>query len=419
MQTHTTDIMIIGGGASGLAAAVAAKQLHPEISVTVIERNPKVGKKILATGNGRCNLGNTSEDIKHYHGSCSAYWRKISSCTLTPEAFFQSMGLYCRQENDGRLYPYSNQASSVLDALRFTAEQLGVEMICDQVVLALQKEKDMFSATTENGTYFAPVAIVTPGGRAAPKTGSNGSSFSWLKRMGHSIVPQKPALVPFYTDLQQLKLLKGIRLAAKVTALSENGKVLSSDTGEVQFTDRTISGICVMNLSAACTKEEPTNISLRLLPQIPEERIQPLLWELFAIRAEWELENWLTGLLPKKAGMQLLRSSGIALPFQAKVYEITPQCMEQIVVTMLSWNFPVLSRGNWQDAQVTSGGVSSSEIDTNLQSRIVKGLFFAGEVLDFHGDCGGYNLNWAWQSGQFAGINAAKLVEQKRGETSD
>ena len=117
--------------------------------------------------------------------------------------------------------------------------------------------------------------------------------------------------------------------------------------------------------------------------------------------------------------MQLLRSSGIALPFQAKVYEITPQCMEQIAVTMLSWNFPVLSRGNWQDAQVTSGGVSSSEIDTNLQSRIVKGLFFAGEVLDFHGDCGGYNLNWAWQSGQFAGINAAKLVEQKRGETSD
>ena len=385
----------------------------------MIERNPKVGKKILATGNGRCNLGNTSEDIKHYHGSCSAYWQKVFSCKLTSEEFFQSMGLYCRRETDGRLYPYSNQASSVLDTLRFTAEQLNVELICDQVVLALQKGKTMFSAATENDTYFAPVAIVTTGGHAAPKTGSDGSSFSWIKRMGHSIAPQKPALVPFYTDSQRLKLLKGIRLPAKVTALSENGKVLSSDTGEVQFTERTISGICVMNLSAACTKEEPTSISLRLLPQFPEKRILPLLWELFAIRAEWKLENWLTGLFPKKVGMQLLRSSGIALSFQEKVYEITPQCIEQIAATMLSWNFPLLSRGNWQEAQVTSGGVSSSEVDVNLQSRIVKGLFFAGEVLDFHGDCGGYNLNWAWQSGQFAGINAAKLVEQKRGETSD
>ena len=417
MQQYTTDIMIIGGGASGLAAAVAAKRFCPELSVTILERNSRVGKKILATGNGRCNLGNISTDSRYYYGSCKKYWNTIIEQTQPAEAFFQSMGLYCRRESDGRLYPCSNQAASVLDALRLTIEQEGISDVCDCLVSDIQQTESGILAKTTQGDFLASAAIVTTGGFAAPKTGSDGSAFSWLLNLGHHCNAPKPALVHFLTKPVLLRLLKGIRLSAEVTAISENGTVLAVDTGEVQFTERTISGICVMNLSAACVGQEPAAICLRLLPEIPEQRLLPLLWELYGVRTNWKLEDWLTGLLPKKAGIQLLRSAGIAMSMDTPVYEITPQQLEQVVKTILTWKFPVFSRGSWQEAQVTSGGIPAEEIDADLQSHLVNSLFFAGEILDFHGNCGRYNLNWAWQSGQFSGENAAKQILQKRGDT--
>ena len=163
MQTHTTDLMIIGGGASGLAAAVAAKQLYPEISVTILERNARVGKKILATGNGRCNLGNTNQDLEHYHGSFAEQCKKIFSDTQSAEIFFQNMGLLSRHETDGRLYPLSNQATSVLDAIRFTAQQLGVSIACDCDVTALQKSENVLEVKTTQGVYPASAVILAVG----------------------------------------------------------------------------------------------------------------------------------------------------------------------------------------------------------------------------------------------------------------
>ncbi|MFR6496250.1 MAG: aminoacetone oxidase family FAD-binding enzyme [Ruminococcus sp.] len=266
MQTYTTDLMIIGGGASGLAAAVAAKQLYPEISVTILERNARVGKKILATGNGRCNLGNTNQDLEHYHGSFAEQCKKIFSDTQSAEIFFQNMGLLSRHETDGRLYPLSNQATSVLDAIRFTAQQLGVSIVCDCDVTALQKSENVLEVKTTQGVYPASAVILAVGGFAAPKTGSDGSAFSWLEQLGHTTVPTKPALVPFYTEPKLVHPLKGIRIPAEVSAVSESGTVLAKDTGEVQFTERTISGICVMNLSARCCKEEPAMLSCAFFP---------------------------------------------------------------------------------------------------------------------------------------------------------
>lgn len=416
MQTHTTDLMIIGGGASGLAAAVAAKQLYPEISVTILERNARVGKKILATGNGRCNLGNTNQDLEHYHGSFAEQCKKIFSDTQSAEIFFQNMGLLSRHETDGRLYPLSNQATSVLDAIRFTAQQLGVSIACDCDVTALQKSENVLEVKTTQGVYPASAVILAVGGFAAPKTGSDGSAFSWLEQLGHTTVPTKPALVPFYTEPKLVHPLKGIRIPAEVSAVSESGTVLAKDTGEVQFTERTISGICVMNLSARCCKEEPTMLSLRLLPNIASQKIESILWELYGIRANWKQEDWLSGLFPKKVGTQLLRTAGVTASLESPVYQIAQSQLEQVAENILSWKFPVLSRGGWSESQVTAGGISANETDDTLQSKMMEGLFFAGEILDLHGDCGGYNLNWAWQSGQFAGKNAAEYVIQKRGE---
>lgn len=157
-------------------------------------------------------------------------------------------------------------------------------------------------------------------------------------------------------------------------------------------------------------------LSLRLLPNIAPQKIESILWELYGIRANWKQEDWLSGLFPKKVGIQLLRAAGITASLENPVYQITQSQLEQVAENILSWKFPVLSRGGWSESQVTAGGISANETDDTLQSKMMEGLFFAGEILDLHGDCGGYNLNWAWQSGQFAGKNAAEYVIQKRGE---
>ena len=266
--------------------------------------------------------------------------------------------------------------------------------------------ENTLEAETTQGVYSASAVILAAGGFAAPKTGSDGSAFSWLKQLGHTIVPVKPALVPFYTEPKLVHPLKGIRISA-------SGTVLAKDTGEVQFTERTISGICVMNLSARCCKEEPAMLSLRLLPNIAPQKIESILWELYGIRANWKQEDWLSGLFPKKVGIQLLRAAGITASLENPVYQITQSQLEQVAENILSWKFPVLSRGGWSESQVTAGGISANETDDTLQSKMMEGLFFAGEILDLHGDCGGYNLNWAWQSGQFAGKNAAEYIRNE------
>ncbi|MFR9194920.1 MAG: hypothetical protein ACLVK8_06265, partial [Ruminococcus sp.] len=192
-------------------------------------------------------------------------------------------------------------------------------------------------AETTQGVYSASAVILAAGGFAAPKTGSDGSAFSWLKQLGHTIVPVKPALVPFYTEPKLVHPLKGIRISAEVSAVSESGTVLAKDTGEVQFTERTISGICVMNLSARCCKEEPAMLSLRLLPNIAPQKIESILWELYGIRANWKQEDWLSGLFPKKVGIQLLRAAGITASLENPVYQITQSQLEQVAENILSW----------------------------------------------------------------------------------
>lgn len=412
-QKRQTDIVIIGGGASGLAAAVAAKRIAPNLQVCIVERNSRVGKKILATGNGRCNLGNTNLSLMPYHGTLTELLPEVFAATLDAEAFLQSMGLYCRHEADGRLYPHSNQAASVLDALRLTAEQMQIEMLCDCAVLSLSKNAEQFAVETAHGKIEAKAVILAAGGMAAPKTGSDGMVFSWLRELGHGMPTLQPALVAFATDPELVRPLKGIRIAAKVSAWSGTGKLLGEEPGEVQFTERALSGICVMNLSAQCTVENPAVLSLNLLPEYSQEQVISLLWEIYAVRTEWTLENWLTGLFPKKIGVQLLRASHISLPLDAPVYRVTPQELEQLAVQCQAWRFPVLSRGSWQEAQVTAGGIPLAEVDPMLQSKMTGGLYFAGEILDLHGDCGGYNLNLAWRSGQFAGQNAARALMER------
>ena len=401
-----TEMMIIGGGASGLAAAVAVKRAAPTCRLCICEKNARVGKKLLATGNGRCNLGNCNQNIRYYHGSLTALLPEIMNQTLDTQTFFAEMGLYCRQDKEGRLYPKSNQAASVLDALRFTAEQMGTEIYCNCAVYDLYPQGNYIHVQTEAGMFQAKAVLVTTGGYAAPKTGSDGSIFSALEKLGHSHPLAKPALVPFYTDPQSLRGLKGIRIRGRVSAYTAQEQCLAYETGEIQFTERSLSGICVMNLSASCSETEPSYLSLDLLPEESISQTLAKLWDIYAARATWHIEDFLTGLFPKKVGVSILRKSGISLPLYTSVFQLSAPELERLSQLCHDWRFSVVSRGNWQEAQVTAGGIPSDEVDKNLQSLYVPGLFFAGEILDLHGNCGGYNLDWAWHSGQYAGQHA-------------
>lgn len=409
MMQKTTDILIIGGGASGLAAAVAAKRTAPQLDVTILEKNAKVGKKLLATGNGRCNLGNSNLKTKAFYGSCTRLLPSVLENTLSSQQFFRTMGLCCRKDLEGRLYPHSNQAVSVLDALRLSCEQLAVHMICDSQVVDFSVMKEQFMVSCSECDYHAKAVICAFGGFAAPKTGSDGNAFAWMRKLGHHTTDTLPALVPFYTVSKLTQPLKGVRIAAEVSACTKEGKCLFRERGEVQFNAASLSGICVMNLSAMCIQTEPDFLSLNLLPDDTLEQVGALLWELYGTRTEWFLEDWLTGMFSKKVGIQLLRNSGIQRNATDKVYLLTPQEIEQVAYCCQNWCFPVIGRGNWQEAQVTAGGISVDQIDDSLQSLYCKGLFFSGEMLDIHGVCGGYNLEWAWRSGQLAAQNAVKF----------
>ena len=415
MQMIKADIIVIGAGASGLAAAISAKQCSPELDVIVLERNPKIGKKLLVTGSGRCNLGNVARSGDAYHGSLTELLPLIISKTQDSEAFFWNMGLYCRHEDEGRIYPYTNQAKTVVDTLCHMAEQLNIPLYCESTACDIRFKDNRFEIDSENDTFSASAIIVATGGFAAPRTGSDGNTFALLPMLGHKFTPPKPALIPYYTDVRIVEPLKGIRIPAKVSLLSEQEEVLAEDTGEVQFTLQTISGICVMNASVRCEKEEePAFISLRLLPELSSQQMENFFWDMYALRSTWKLERFLSGIFHKKIGMRLIRDSGIKLRFSEPVHMITPQQMQMLLQTCQDWRFPILSRGKWRDAQVTAGGIPLHEVDDLLQSKFTPGLFFAGEVLDLHGECGGYNLNWAWESGQYAGQNAAKLVQEQQ-----
>ncbi|MCL2562625.1 MAG: aminoacetone oxidase family FAD-binding enzyme [Oscillospiraceae bacterium] len=385
-NTHHTDIAIIGGGASGLAAAIAAAR-HGA-AVTILEKLPRVGKKILATGNGRCNLGNLSQDAKHCRGFPPP--ETVLAQFQGEEAFFRSLGLLVRSDEAGRLYPASGQASSVLDALRLECARLGVAEICAFDVREIRPSDGGFLLLSSDGnTARARRVILAAGGCAGPQYGTDGAGFRLAEATGHTVANPFPVLVPIPVEPQRVRALKGLRVQAKVTAY-RNGHFMAAEEGQVQFAEGVLSGICVFNLAAY----QPDVLSLDLLPWCDEPHV--LLTEVMQTRAAALPEDQLTGLFPKRIGQALLKET-----------EITGKPLADLVK---DWRFPAKPATNWEAAQATAGGVI--HVTKNLESLVVPGLYFAGEVLGVHGDTGGFNLRWAWASGTVAGEQAAKGLER-------
>lgn len=417
------DIAVIGGGAAGLMAAVTAaetaKTEHKNISIAVLDGAARVGKKLLATGNGRCNLTNMNMSPSHYFGDVNQIKSVLDQ--YTPKMImdgFLTFGLLCKEEDEGRVYPYNVQASAVLDILRRRLDVLKVDIICDFPVTSIQKGKHGFQiCSNELPPIFAKQMILAAGGKASPNLGSNGSGFTLAKSLGHSVTPVFPALVQLKTPSDRAKPLKGMRSTAKAVLLADETAV-KIETGEVQFTENGLSGICIFQLSRLASEFFATNkingktcrsveISLDFMPEYTIKQIVDLLRNSIAIYPDMPVNELLTGLLNKRVGQEIVKQALPQLAGEPVKLLKVPQ-LELLTDMIKNFCFPITGTMPWQNAQVTAGGVPLSEVEvSSMRSNICKNLYLAGELLNIDGDCGGYNLHWAWCSGIIAGRSAA------------
>lgn len=407
------DVAVVGGGAAGLMAAAAAA--GGKASVVLLEKNTRVGKKLLLTGNGRCNLTNRHCVPERYHGDVSAadkILRRYSPETVT--AAFRSMGLLCRELDEGRVYPYSLQASSVLNILRRSLERAGVRTECGFACAHLKKEKNGFLLFSADGTVVrARCAVVAAGGKACPQSGSDGSGYELLRPFGHTVTRLLPCLVQIRTEPGRVRPLKGVRCMAGVTLLS-NGRQAGTSHGEVQFAEGALSGICIFDLSHfAGTASKNAEVSLDLSPDFSREAVAEFLLRQANAMPETAVCELMEGFLHKSLGLEIVKYAGLEPGKPAG--SLRKEDIRRIALTVKDFRFPAMGTLSWQNAQVTAGGVPLCETDENLQSRFCAGLYLAGELLNVDGDCGGFNLQWAWASGLAAG-RAAAAAAVKAGE---
>jgi len=408
------DIAVIGGGASGMAAAVAAARMGKK--VCVLEALPRVGKKLLATGNGRCNISNRAVTFESCRTDSPAAVRKIYSET-TPECvweFLESIGITLCEEEEGRMYPRSGQAAVVLDMLRYELERLGVCIICESGVTQFKRTGGVFRLTAGERTLAVSRVIFANGSKASPQLGGTDSGVRMLKALGHTSSPMHPSLVPLRCESPALKSLKGVRVRCQAKICC-NGKELYSDFGEVQFGDGVISGIVVFQLSARMARAGAQEAQLTL-DLMPERTLGETVEFLEMRRKELgylSIESFISGCFNKKIAVSLVKAV-TDIPLTEKAEKLTEKQLKKLAENIKSWSFTVKGAASWQQAQCMSGGIRLGEFTQELQSRIVPGVYACGELLDCDCDCGGFNLHWAWASGITAGSSAAKsLLEEQ------
>ena len=397
-------IGIIGGGASGMAAALAAAE-NKDAQVILMERQTRVGRKLLSTGNGRCNLTNLHAKDGGYHGSAPEFTRYAIS-QFPPEAalqWFRSLGLLTVAEDSGRVYPYSDQANSVVDVLRFGLEQPNITVKLGLEVEKVKKTPNGFRVEAKGETVECDRLIVACGGLAGTKLGGSMSGYKLLRALGHSCTKLRPTLVQLKSGWAGCASLKGVRANCRVEIL-HNGEKTAESTGQLQFTEYGLSGPVIFEISRdVCQGGGDWKCRLDFLPEVSANDLRGELTR----RRETNLpvSELLTGILHNRLGRVLTQSAGLAP--NAPIRELSDWEIGQAVSAVKALEVSLTEPMGMDSAQVTAGGIVTSEFDeTTMQSRLVPGLYACGEVLDIDGDCGGYNLQWAWSSGRLAGLHA-------------
>ncbi len=407
-------VLVIGGGAAGLMAAIAAAEKGA--SVALWEGGGEPGKKILATGNGKCNFTNLRLSPQQFRTQCPALLEPLLA-TFSPEdavSFFRELGVAPSARN-GYVYPRSEQAASIRDALVWRAKELAVQMECGRKVESLHRTEKGFLAQAGTCRMQAEAVVLAAGGKAAPATGSDGSGYRLAQSLGHSLVPVTPALVQLTAKGFPFRKVAGVRTQARIRLLAK-GCVLSEDTGELQLTDYGISGIPVFQVSRFASQAlEAGGHPEAQLDFFPEEEAETLrdAWrQRQQSHPAWRSGDFLNGLLPRKLAEALLSQAGISL--EDTWGQIPEKKLERLLALCKQLTVEITGTKGFGSAQACAGGIPLTEVDASLESHLAPGLFLAGELLDVDGICGGYNLHWAWTSGRLAGQGAARYVRPKK-----
>lgn len=411
----------MGGGASGLAAALAAAQTAaPNTHITLLERNPRPGKKLLATGNGRCNLDNTGIAPEMYFTADPAALRGLLRTVdaADPRGWLEEMGLYTRVDEAGRVYPYSNQAADVLSLLMRELAEQGVELCCGCRFTRLVPTKHgfqlWFEEEGEEKRLAADAVILALGGKAGPQFGTDGFGPAFARQCGCRTEPLYPCLVPLRCEKGQVKGLAGLRIRAEAS-LMDGAAPLAVERGEVQFTEYGLSGIAVMQLSgllAPGRAPKAPAIELKLFPDLDEAALTALLTARAVRSPRRCARELLLGLLAPRAAQAVWEAAACG-SWETPADRLPPAAWSKLAHAMQHWRFTDLSPCEWKNAQTTGGGLALSELEPDTFA--LKGcpkLYFVGETLDCAGSCGGFNLHWAFGSGIAAGRAAARLIKQ-------
>ena len=394
------DVCIIGGGASGLAAAVYIKQINKSIRVAVLERLNRVGKKLITTGNGRCNITNADEAFSHYHGEHSDFANYALSQYKNAEieAFFNSLGVpfYCDER--GRVYPASLQAASVVDSLRFAADALGVQTFTECKVTGIKKQDTGHILKTEKGDFKAQNVVFAAGlFSGGARVGCDGAALAILKDLGYKTVKTTPAIVQIKTENQITRALKGIKIDADAT-LYIGGRRQKSETGEVLFCDYGLSGPPILAIAREVERQKgEKTVCLDVMPDRTEKEVLSLLFSLKTALFYRNLDEYLSGALNKRVGQAIIKTAGLKLSMP--VSSLKGDDIKKIAALIKSFAFSAISTTGFENSQVTAGGLDTNEFDSQtMMSKKHKNLYAIGEILDIDGDCGGYNLHFAFSS---------------------
>ena len=398
---------IIGCGASGMAAAITAAE-NPDNQIIVFERHARAGRKLLATGNGRCNLTNINAGVDGYHGDDVSFAQNALS-KFPPEEtiqWFRSLGLFTVTEASGRVYPYSDQANSVVDVLRFALDKPNILLKTGFDVSRVKRVNDGFSVENNETSVLCDKLIVACGGLAGTKLGGTMTGYKLLRSLGHSVTKLRPTLVQLKSSWRGVAALKGVRAVCHAEIFF-NGVVKAQSTGELQFTDYGLSGPVIFEISRDVGYEKGNwTCALDFLPEYTMDNLRN---ELIKRKNSALLtEELLTGILHNRLGRVLVQATGISL--NTKISQLDANDISAVCTAVKNFDVSITEPMGMDCAQVTAGGVCTCEFNPEtMESILVPGLFVCGEVLDIDGDCGGYNLQWAWSSGRLAGFCAGRL----------
>ena len=403
-------IIVIGGGAAGMMAALAAKEHGSE--VLILERNDRVGKKLLATGNGRCNYTNINLNINNYHGNNPKFsYVGLSEFNVDKTIeFFEKLGITPAIEENGKVFPLSFQASSVLDVLRYEIEDRGIELITEAQVSEIKRKNGFSVILKDKTTFIGDKVIIATGGMALPSSGSDGSGYTICKKLGHTITDIFPGLVQLKLESNFLRSLDGVKFFG-IAGIYIDNKLVLEDKGDILFTSYGISGPPILQLSRIAldylNKGKNVELKVSIIHTKTEEELFEYLLNRFSFMPKKAIETGLIGLINKRLIIPILKE--INIDKEKVISSLSKEEIIKLTNILISWKFKVVGSQSWGNAQITAGGVNTDEVDNKtMESKIVKGIYIVGELLDIDGDCGGFNLQWAWSSGYIAGSNAAR-----------